>query len=184
MIIEIGTVVPRVSRVHRRAQCHLALLIVSSLGACNLNRCETEARSASYAGRLGQAVASASDLAGGDSGRIVVQLNEWRGWETQHNVVGLVYVRGFVPAVSEIHVHEGTPATPGRLLWKTGNGYLVGDSIWNASRDLFPGPASWDEFWNALDEHRAYFEVHSPSGASVTGGLMQTSTAPYSPACT
>jgi hypothetical protein len=160
------------------------LLFGLSLGACNLYRCETEARSAGYAGRLGQAVASASDLAGGDSGRVEVLLNEWRGWDSQQSVIALVNIRGFVPAVSEIHVHEGTPATPGRLLWKTANGWQVGDSIWNSSRDLYPGPASWDDFWKALDEHRAYFEVHSPSGASVTGGLMQTSTSPYSPACT
>jgi hypothetical protein len=73
---------------------------------------------------------------------------------------------------------------PTLAAWKTGHGYIVGDTIWNAYSDFFPGPASWADFWSALDEGRAYFEVHSPAGDSVTGALRQLSVSPFTPACT
>jgi len=163
--------------------CWLALLVFV-VSACNPYACATDARNAIYVGRLGQSVAPTDNLTAADSGRIFVGLNEWRGSLAQQNVDASVTVKGFAPAVSEIHVHEGTPASPGRLLWKTDHGYLVGDSVWNAYRDLFQGPASWADFWSALDEGRAYFEVHSPSGASVTGAMRQESVSAFSPACT
>ena len=161
-----------------------ALLVVLVVSACNPYACETDARGATYVGRLGQTVAPTADHTSLDSGRIFVGLNEWRGSISQQSLSASVKVKGFVPAVSEIHVHEGTPANPGRLLWKTGHGYIVGDTIWNAYLDLFPGPASWADFWSALDEGRAYFEVHSPAGDSVTGALRQLSVSPFTPACT
>ena len=161
-----------------------ALLDVCALAACNPYTCETDARSAAYVGRLGQSVAPTADLTAFDSGRIFIELNEWRGSAAQQSVSASVNVQGFVSAVSEIHVHEGTPATPGRLLWKTGNGLLVRDTVWNVHTDLFAGPASWADFWSALDGGRAYFEVHSPSGASVTGALRQESVSAFTPSCT
>jgi hypothetical protein len=162
----------------------LLLLVAFAVCACDPYACATDARDATYVGRLGQAVAPIGDHTSLDSGRIFVGLNEWRGSISQQSLSASVKVQGFVPAVSEIHVHEGTPANPGRLLWKTGHGYIVGDTIWNAYLDLFPGPASWADFWSALDEGRAYFEVHSPTGDSVTGALRQLSVSPFTRACT
>ena len=162
----------------------LALLVACALSACNPYACETDARSAAYVGRLGQSVAPTADLTAFDSGRIFIELNEWRGSAAQQSVSASVNVQGFVSAVSEIHVHEGTPANPGRLLWKTSNGFLVRDTLWNAYTDLFAGPASWADFWSALAGGRAYFEVHTPSGASVTGALRQESVSAFTPSCT
>ena len=174
----------QMSHLQLEVRCLLAMLVACVLSACNPYACETDARSAIYVGRLGQSVAPTADLTALDSGRIFIGLNEWRGSQAQQNVSASVNVQGFTSAVREIHVHEGTPATPGRLLWKTSNGYLVRDTVWNAYTDLFAGPASWTDFWSALDDGRAYFEVHSPSGASVTGALRQESVSAFSPACT
>ena len=159
-------------------------VIVAALSACDPYACKTDARSAEYTGRLGETVAPAGDIPSSQSGRIFVGLNEWRGSDSQRNVVASVTVKGFATAVSEIHVHEGTPAAPGRLLWSTSHGYLVGDTIWNAYTDLFHGPAPWSDFWGALDAGHAYFEVHTPTGGSVTGALRQQSVSPFAPACT
>lgn len=172
------------SRLILRLRYFLAPLVACVLSACNPYACETDARSATYVGRLGQSVAPTADLTAVDSGRIFIGLNEWRGSVTQQNVSGSVNVQGFVSAVSEIHVHEGTPANPGRLLWKTSNGYLVRDTLWNVYTDFFAGPASWADFWSALGGGHAYFEVHSPSGGSVTGALRQESVSAFSPSCT
>ena len=164
--------------------CLLLLLGLSGTWACNPYACGTDARDASYGGRLGQTVAPSERLTEQDSGRIFVLLNEWRGSTSQQNVIASVRVRGFVSAVSEIHVHQGTPAAPGRVLWKSTVGYLAGDSVWNTYLDLFAGPASWSDFWTALDEGRAYFELHAPSGESVSGGLRQLGASPFRPSCT
>jgi hypothetical protein len=175
----------KTSRLSRlELQYALTLLVACVLSACNPYACETDARSAAYVGRLGQSVAPTAELSALDSGRIFIDLNEWRGSLAQQNVSASVNVQGFLSAVSEIHVHEGTPANPGRLLWKTGNGFLVRDTVWNVYTDLFAGPASWADFWSALDGGRAYFEVHSPSGASVTGALRQESVSAFTPSCT
>ena len=160
------------------------LLVVLTVCACNPYGCTTDARDAIYVGRLGETVAPTGELTAQDSGRIVLGLNEWRGSQPQQSTSASVTVKGFVPAVSEIHVHEGTPASPGRLLWKTDHGYLVGDTVWNAYLDFFEGPAPWSDFWSALNEGRAYFEVHSPSGDNVTGALRQQRVSPFRPACT
>jgi hypothetical protein len=162
----------------------LALLVACVLSACDPYACGTDARSATYVGRLGESVAPTAALTALDSGRIFIGLNEWRGSDDQQNVSASVNVQGFLSAVSEIHVHEGTPANPGRLLWKTSNGFLVRDTLWNVYTELFAGPASWADLWSALDGRRAYFEVHSPSGASVTGALRQESVSAFTPSCT
>jgi len=168
----------------RRVFALVAVLLASSTAACDPYACGTEARSASYAGALGQAVPLASPPAAGDSGWIFLELNEWRGFESQQGVIAAVNVRGYVTAVSKLHVHEGAPDRPGRILWESANGYLAGDSIWQTGINRFEGPGPWSDLWTLLDSGRAYLEVHSPLGDSVAGGLRQVSSSPYSPACT
>jgi len=161
------------------------LLLLLPLGAlaCNPFACTTEARSATYVGRLGEATPPGT-VADGDSGRIFLMLNEWRGSSPQLSTIVSVKVKGFVSSVSEVDVLEGTPAQPGRLLWSRTTGLLVGDTTWNGGPDLFAGPASWTELWTLLDRGTAFFEVRSSSGASVSGGLRKQESTPFSPACT
>lgn len=89
-----------------QSRCLATAVTVATLSACHLYTCETDARSAEYAGRLGAAVAPAGDIPSSESGRIFV-----------------------------------------------GAGH-------------------------------AYFEVHTPSGEGIAGGLRQQSISPFSPACT
>ena len=160
------------------------LLLAAGLEACDPYACTTKARSATYVGRLGESVAPTTDLTLFDSGSVILLLNEWRGSVSQQSVEAGVNVQGFVPAVSEIHVRAGTPANPGRVLWRTDHGYLVRDTIWNSYRDLFAGPGTWADMWNLLDAGEAYFEVHSPAGDSAAAGLRQETATGFTPSCT
>jgi hypothetical protein len=170
-------------RHHRIARYVAMALAVAAVNACNPYACETEARSAEYDGRLGQAVAPTVPLTAADSGRVFILLFEVRGPDPQQSVQASVNVKGFATAVSELRVREGAPGSPGRLLWSTTNGYLVGDSLWNAT-DFFHGPASWADFWGALNAGHAYVEIQTPTDATVNGGLRQGTLSPYSAACT
>ena len=161
----------------------VAVLVAAGVAACDPYACGTEARSATYAGLLGQAVPPTSPPAESDPGRIFLELNEWRGAISQQNVIASVNVRGFVSAVSKLHVHAGTPANPGRVLWESTSGYLVGDSIWRTGIILFEGPGPWSDLWTLLEGGGAYLEVHSPSD-SISGGIRQVSSSPFSPSCT
>jgi len=161
----------------------LALLVTLGAIACDPYACTTDYRSATYVGRLGDAVAPSGNLGDRDSGQVFLELNEWRGSASQQSVLASANVWGFVSGVSEIHVHEGAPGNTLRLLWKSANGYLVRDSIWSTGIDPFGGPAAWADVCNALNEGRGYVEVHSPTGDSVSAGLRQTSISPFSPSC-
>lgn len=171
-------------RVTTHARQLIVCVAVAAVTACDPYQCGTKARGADYVGVLGQAVAPPGDIASTVNGRIYLGLNEWQGSVAQQNVVASVNIVGFLPAVSEIVVREGTPATPGRALWSTSTGILVRDSVWNASQVLFEGPATWSDFWNALDTGHAYLEVHSPTDATVSGGLRQAHGGTFTPACT
>src|SRR5437867_9222711 len=92
------------------------------MAACNPYKCGTDARSATYVGLLGHSAPPVLPVAETDSGRVFLMLNEWRGSMSQQNVIASVAIRGFVSRVSEIHVHEGAPANPGRLLLRSVSG--------------------------------------------------------------
>jgi hypothetical protein len=158
-----------------------ALLLVAA--ACNPYECLTDSRSATYAGKLGQAVAPAN-VAESDPGRAFLLLSEWRGSIEQQNVHASVTIAPFMTGVREVHVHAGTPTNPGRLLWRSTTGSVVGDSIWNLYGELFAGPGTWSDFWNQLDRGSAFLEVHSATGDSVTAGLRQTNADPFTHSCT
>ena len=168
----------------RQMSSVLLAVIVAGTAACNPYACTTDARSATYSARLGQAVAPTSEVPERDSGRVFLAVNEWRGSVTQQNVIASVNVWGFVPTVSNLQVREGTPASPGSILWKSSNGYLVRDSTWNTGIDLFEGPGNWTDMWNLLAQGRAFLEVHPVSGDSVSAALSQVSSSPFSPSCT
>src|SRR6185312_14499132 len=134
----------------------LVAAVTTFIAGCNPYQCGTDARSATYAGRLGQLVARTSPSAS-DSGGISLMLNEWRGSVTQQGVIAFVRVRGFVSGVSKLHIHEGTPANPGRTLWESANGYPAGDSVWQTGINPFEGPGPWSDLWNLLESGGAYF---------------------------
>jgi len=161
----------------------LVAAVTTFIAGCNPYQCGTDARSATSGGRLGQLVARPSPSAN-DSGGISLMLNEWRGSVTQQGVIAFVRVRGFVSGVSKLHIHEGTPANPGRTLWESANGYLAGDSVWQTGINPFEGPGPWSDLWNLLESGGAYFEIHSPVGDSISAGLLQVSSSPFSPSCT
>ncbi len=160
------------------------VVITVGVAACDPYQCGTEARSATYEGRLGQSIPPTVTLADNASGRVFLMLNEWRGSISQQNVIASVNIRGFVSTVSEIHVHEGRLGDSGRVLLKLANGYLVGDSAWKTGMELFAGPASWGDLWSLLNSGRGYFEVHSSSGDSVSAALGQASISDFAPSCT
>ena len=167
---------------HRSA---LALLLAAfAMTGCGLYECATESRSATYVGRLGQSAAPANAAGDPDDGSVYLLVNEWRGSITQQSIIARVNIVGFVAGVSELHVHAGSPANPGRLLWRSSAGILVRDSIWQNFGEIFAGPATWGDLWSALDEGRAFIEVHSASGASASAGLRQEHIEPFSRSCT
>jgi len=174
-------------RTQHRGDRMVTVLLVGGawcMAACNPYKCGTDARSATYVGLLGHSAPPVLPVAETDSGRVFLMLNEWRGSMSQQNVIASVAIRGFVSRVSEIHVHEGAPANPGRLLLRSVSGYLVGDSAWKTGIDLFAGPASWQDLWTRLDDGDAYFEIHSPSGDSISAGLGQAAISDFWPSCT
>lgn len=166
-----------------RSAISLLLAAFASAG-CGLYECATESRSATYVGRLGQSIAPANVAGDPDDGSVSLLLNEWRGSITQQNVIARVNIVGFVPGVSELHVHAGSPASPGRLLWRSSAGILVRDSVWQDFGEIFAGPATWGDLWSALDEGRAFIEVHSASGASASAGVRQEHIETFSRSCT
>jgi len=158
-------------------------MVAFAASGCGLYECVTESRSATYSGQLGQSVAPPM-VGERDDGRVFLSLNEWRGGIEQQSVIASVNIVGFVPEVSEVHVHAGSPANPGKILWSSHTGLVIRDSVWNNFNELFGGPASWSEFWDSLNAGRAFIEVHSASGASASGGLRQEQIDGFSKSCT
>ena len=159
-------------------------LAASATAGCGLYECATESRGATYVGRLGQNIAPANVPGDPDDGSVFLSINEWRGSITQQSIIARVNIVGFVPDVSELHVHAGSPANPGRILWRSSAGILVRDSVWQDFGELFAGPSTWGDFWRALEEGRAFIEVHSASGGSASAGLRQEHIEPFSRSCT
>lgn len=157
-------------------------LVALGVSACNPFQCVTDSRSAEYVGRLGEPVAPSS-IAIDDPGRIDIMLNETRGGISALGVIASVKIKGFTVGVTDIEVRAGTPNAPGRVLWRSRGGMFAGDSIW-FDNGQFAGPGEWSDFWDSLNDGRAYFVVHSPSGSSFAAGLRQTTSSGFSPACT
>jgi hypothetical protein len=174
---------PLIWNVHVRTGLLFAGITTFILG-CNPYECGTDARSATYAGRLGHLVAPTSPPSESDSGGVSLMLNQWRGSVTQQGVIASVNVRRFVTAVGKLHIHEGTPGNPGRTLWESANGYLAGDSAWHTGINPFEGPGPWSDLWNLLESGGAYFEIHSSVGEAIPASLRQLSSSPFSPSCT
>ena len=168
----------------RSARSSFALTLAAmAASGCGLYECITESRSATYAGQLGQSVAPATH-GERDDGSVTLLLFELRGGDEQQSVNARVNIVGFVPDVSEIHVHQGSPANPGRILWSSRSGFLVRDSVWQNFGELFGGPATWSDLWDSLNAGHAFIDVHSASGASAAAGLRQEQIEAFSKACT
>ncbi len=160
------------------------LLLVLS-GCFNPYECLAEYRFAEYRGRLGVQDPLTVDLTARDSGRIYFSLDETRGVDVQRQVTVSVNVWSFADSVADVHVHERTGSRAGRLLFSTSSGLLVRDSVWNGYPQLYSGPVSWSELWEALEDDNAYLEVHPAEGqAASIGRLTLVRTRGFQPSCT
>ncbi|HVF39080.1 MAG TPA: hypothetical protein VM939_04200 [Gemmatimonadaceae bacterium] len=147
--------------------------------------CLAEYRFAEYKGRLGVQSPITDELSVRDSGRIYFSLDEFTGPNAQNQVAVSMNVWSFASSVSEVHVHRRTGSRAGQLLFSTTNGYLVRDSVWNGSPQIYTGPVSWSELWDALNDDNAYLELHPADGKpSVQGRLILSKSGGYQPACT
>jgi hypothetical protein len=125
------------------------------------------------------------ELTARDPGRIYLSLDQSKGRGAHEQVTVSVNIWSFAGSVDAVHVHEKSGSNAGRILFSTSSGLLVRDSVWNGYPQLYPGPVSWQDLWDVLEDGNAYLEVHPANGgAAVRGQLSLARSRGYQPSCT
>ncbi len=163
----------------------LGLSCLASTACINPYACRAEYRFAEYKGILGVEDPIDRDVDQREKGRVYVSLDQGRGVDPFQQITISANVWDFVDTVDVAHIHQGAGSPAGGTIFSTSSGSMVRDSVWNGFPQAFPGPGSWQDFWDTLEAGGAYLELHTgDSRPPVRARLTLSRSSGFQPSCT
>ena len=144
-----------------------SVLCVVLFSGCRLYGCQAPGTTISeYLGKLGQSTATAG-AAEAEAGVVTINLFESDAAGSIDQAMITVAKPGLSEFGEQLHVHD---RRNGATVLTSGFGYYRTDSlIFRSAAEHESGKRRWDNFKNAVDAGRAYFELHSATAVDTAG---------------